>query len=382
MRPGPNERLPAHNTLNMRRIREIRLPLNIPSWLQKGEKITITDCLIFESLSFNSVRRNTVLPVRPWGLVKPNLAGPPALAVSNQNAINPIAPPAPAAPLPLSIFTDGRATHVPSAKLKAVKDLTVYLQDTAYERMLAHWIFLKDQEKPSWWNERRRNDDMDTINVPPLQAVPHPAREWIKECVRDAAEPQNRLTIPPLSVLPNLARGWVSACIREGRARSPIATAVMVGGQLDAISSCNVEGPEDSYQSNLSVSLHFNSEKAPSEEEAIGGSLNSTDTSSTSEDDPVSDYAPEISEQTEATWTGHWKRHYRAKAVAEVLRTAQSDEAVKLPEHTAKVVTSDRRVLIFKNVIVLPEDDSEEGQGRASKRRRTELQEIQPPNLQ
>ena len=381
MRPGPNERLPARNTLNMRRIREIRLPLNIPSWLQKGEKVTITDCLIFESLSLNSVRQNTVLPVRPWGLIKPTLAGPSALAVNNQNAINPIAPPAPAAPLPLGIFTDGRATHVPSAKLEAVRDLTAYLQDTAFERMLAHWIFLRDQEKPSWWNEHRQND-VDTINVPLLQAVPYLAREWIKECVRDAAEPQNRLTIPPLSVLPNTARGWVSACIRDGRARSPIATAVMVGGQLDAISSCNVEGPEDSYHSNFSVSLHFNSEKAPSEEEAIGGSLDSSDASSTSEDDRVSNSAPEISEQTEATWTEHWKRHYRAKAVAEVLRTGQSNEAVKLPEHTAKVVTSNRRVLIFKNVIVLPEDDSEEGQGRASKRRRTELLEIQPPNLQ
>ena len=114
MRPGLNEGIPARNTLNMRRIRDVRLPLNVPSWTQKSDNITLTDCLIFESLSFNSVRRNTILPVKPWGFVKPTLPGPPSQSASHQNLINATAPLAPPAPLPLRTFTDGKEAHIPT----------------------------------------------------------------------------------------------------------------------------------------------------------------------------------------------------------------------------------------------------------------------------
>ena len=298
MRPGHNERLPARNALNMRRLREVRLPLNIFSWYQKGENVTLTDCLIFESLSLNSVRRNTVLPVKPWGFVKPTLGGLPGLSVTHQNATNTTAPPAPPAPLPLCTFTDGMAEHTPSAKLNAIKDLTALLQDAAFERMLAHWIFLRDQQKPPWWNEHRPNDDEDTISVSNLQALPHPARDWIKECVREAGEIESRLFVPPVSVLPKVAQGWVTECLKEGRARS---TNPLVRERVKTTWSLEVAASDDSYISKLSLSLNYPEDEGQGE---LGGSENLRDASGSSRVSDTFSAAssiPEISKRTEAT---------------------------------------------------------------------------------
>ena len=372
MQPGPGERLPVRNTLNMRRARDVRLPLNIPCWVQKVSSVTMIDCLIFESLSLNSVRRNTVLPVRPWGLLKPSLPGAERQLASIQTLPGPAAPPAPPVPLPLRTFTDGKDVHIPSAKLNAVKDMTASLQDKAFERLLPHWIFLQDREKPRWWKERRGNNAEDNVTIPLPQAIPHPAREWIKECVRDAAEPQNRLTVPPLSILPKWTRGWVSACMVEGRARSPIGRDLTIGGWNEAINSANVIRLEDNYRSDLSVSLNFTDEKAPSEKENIAGSsdVSGSPNSSEEESDPVSE--PEIGERTEGTWAEHSREKHRVRAVAEALETGQPDEAVVLAENSAEVELRDRSLLVLKNVLVLPKDEGEDGQERVLKKRRTE----------
>ena len=358
MRPGRNEIIPARNTLNMRRIRDVRLPLNIPCWLQKGENIHLMDCLVFESLSLNSVRRNTILPVKPWGFIKPTLPEPPSQSGSNQNsggsaaslAAPPIAPPA---PLPLCTFTDGTESHISSAKLNAVKNLTAQLQDRAFDKLLPHWIFLQDHEKPQWWHERAGENTEDNISIPLLQAIPCPAREWIKECVRDAGEPQSRLTVPPVSILPKSSKAWVTACIKEGRARSPVATSSTVGRQADVISSVDATGSDYSYQSNLSLSLRFSEEEAPG---GMATGFSDTNEGSTlSETDSGKCSVPEVSERTEATWTKHWQNHYRAKAVTEALKAGRPGSAVVLSEHTAKVTTIDGRVLVFKNMFVRPE---------------------------
>lgn len=318
MRPGPGERIPARNTLNMRRIREVRLPLNIPSWLQKGETVTLTDCLIFESLSLNSIRRNTVLPVKPWGLLKPSLPGASLQLTNSQNVVGPAAPPAPPSPLPLRTFTGGKDLHIESAKLDAVKNITAILQDKAFERLLPHWIFLQDHEKPPWWKDRvNHNNTEDEVTIPLLHTVPAPARGWIKECVRDAAEPQNRLTIPPLSFLPQDSRGWIRACIREGRARSPIGMQLVVGASNGAIGSVDVLGVEDMYQSDLSVSLRFIDEGPGSEASSVTDFSNMSDASSAPRREPINMSEPEISERTEASWTEYWKRKDRARVVAE-----------------------------------------------------------------
>lgn len=347
MQPGHNESLPARNALNMRRIREVRLPLNIFSWHQKGEKVTLTDCLIFESLSLDSVQENTVLPVRPWGLIKPTLPGPSAPAAGPQNAANLTAQTAPPAPLPLGAFNDGNATHIPSAKLKAIKELTAHLQDKAFEQMLAHWVFLRDEDKPSWWNEHAHNRNRNDISIPPLPALPHLARDWIKECVREAGEPESRLIVPPMSVLPKAAQGWVTECLREGRARSMITPA----GQHTRMKwSLEVEASDDSYISDLSLLLNYPEDDEQGE---VGGSENGSDvsdSSSVSETFSVQSSVPEISERTEAAWAEHWKNHYRDKAITEGLETGQ--------------------------------DDEEDSQGHGSRRRRNELQEIAPPNVQ
>lgn len=331
MRPGLNERLPFRNTLNMRRIREVRLPLNIFCWHQKGERITLTDCLIFESLSLNSVRRNTVLPVKPWGFVKPILPGAPNQAVGLQNTTNLTAPPAPPAPLPLCTFTDGNATHVPSGKLKAIKELTAYLQDTAFERKLAHWIFLKDEEKPAWWNEHRRHRSVNSISVPLLQALPHPARDWIKECIREAGELESGFDGPPISALPRMVQGWVAECLKEGRARGRTQSSnLTVGEEAKTTWSLEVTAPDDSHTSNLSLVPEYPEDEG---QDDVGGGENvpdvgdlSSDSSSDSGTSSVQDFIPEISERTEATWEEHWKKHYRGKAVAETLGTGQPDQ--------------------------------------------------------
>ncbi|KAI4131499.1 MAG: hypothetical protein LQ347_002959 [Umbilicaria vellea] len=314
MQPGHNENLPARNALNMRRIREVRLPLNIFSWHQRGEKVTLTDCLIFESLSLDSVQENTVLSVRPWGLIKPALSGPPAPAAGHQNAANLTAQIPLPAPLPLGTFNDGNATHVPSAKLTAIKELTACLQDKAFEQMLAHWVFLRDEDKPLWWDEHTHNRNRNLISIPILSALPHLARNWIKECVREAGEPESRWVVPPMSVLPKTVQGWVAECLKEGRARSVITPA---GQQARTDWSLEVEASDDSYISDLSLLLNY---PEVDEQGNVGGSEHGSDvsdSSSVSETFSVQSSVPEISERTEATWAEHWKDHYRDKVITE-----------------------------------------------------------------
>ena len=382
MRPGLNEGIPARNTLNMRRIRDVRLPLNVPSWTQKSDNVTLTDCLIFESLSFNSVRRNTILPVKPWGFVKPILPGPLSQSASHQNLINATAPLAPPAPLPLRTFTDGKEAHVPTVKLNAVKNLIAHLQDTAFEKLLPHWIFLQNQEKPRWWNEHRDKDPHDTISIPLLSAMPHLARDWIKECVREAAEPQSRLVVPPVSVLPKSSRGWVTECMRDGRARSAVATGSMIVEQSRRTWSLEVEAPEDSYISELSQSLLFTEDEAQGEPEETASFSGTSDLSSVSEGMSCQSCSPELNERTQATWTEHWRNYSRVKAIAKALRTGRPGSAVVLADHSARITTSDRRLMVFKNVLVVPETigrgqryGPDEVQEPGSKRRRTLIEE-------
>lgn len=348
MQPGPNESLPARNALNMRRIREVRLPLNIFSWHQKGERVTLTDCLIFESLSLESVRQNTVLPVKPWGLVKATLPGLPGLsapAAGQQIAANLTAQPAPPASLPLGTFTGSNITHVPSAKLTAIEELTANLQNKAFEQMLAHWVFLRNEDKPLWWDEHTQDRNRNHISIPPLPALPHLARDWIKECVREAGDPESRLIIPPISVVPKAARGWVAQCLREGRARSMVTPADQ---HTRTKWSLEVAASDDSYISDLSLVLNYPEDDEQGEVRGSENGSDISDSSSGSETFSVQSSVPEISERTEAAWEEHWRNHYRDKADAEGTDTGQADE-----------------------------DDS---QGQGSRRRQTELREIAPPN--
>lgn len=351
MHPGHNERLPARNALNMRRIREVRLPLNIPSWLRKGDRVTLTDCLIFESLSLNSVQRNTVLPVRPWGLVKPTLRGAPALAMNH----NPAVPPAPPAPLPLQTFTDGKEKHIASEKLQEIKKLTAFLQDTAFERMLAHWIFLRDEEKPSWWNEQTSDSNKDNISIPLTHALPHAAREWIKECVREAGEVGSDSFVPPVTRLPKWAQRWVTECLKEGRARGSIPPTDRRGNRGWSL---DVAASDDSYISKLSLSLTYPEEQRSDQADCSDYDSSISNHSGVSEIFSVLNSMPEASERSEASWTHHWRTHYRDKAIAEALKTGKPGEAVILAQHTGRVKTADRRFLVFKNLLVVPENSN------------------------
>ena len=200
--------------------------------------------------------------------------------------------------------------------------------------------------------------------------------------MREAAEPQSRLVVPPVSVLPKSSRGWVTECMRDGRARRAVATGSMIVEQAERTWSLEVEASEDSYISELSQSLHFTEEEAQCEPEETPSFSETSDLSSVSEGLSRQSCSPELNEGTQATWIEHWRNYSRVKAVAKALRTGQPGSAVVLADHGARITTSDRRLMVFKNVLVIPETigrgqgyGPDEVQEPGSKRRRTSIEE-------
>ena len=197
--------IPNRNALNMKRMREVRLPLGIFCWVQKTFRITILDCLTAEQYTSDGVDFNTVLDVdhATRQLVTP------AWAVGN--------PLFPTQPLPWNSFLVNGQINTPDAGLTAILDLLAYLQDLALDQQLPHWLFLPNHLKPHWWSSA--TSDPNQISLPLLSSMPHWSRAWLKECVKDAATPNNSLNlrVPPLDCLPPTSRGWINECIIQGR---------------------------------------------------------------------------------------------------------------------------------------------------------------------
>ena len=161
------------------------------------------DCLIHETISLSSVRQNTVLEVRSYGMDKPTLG-------SGTN---------PSAPIPLNRFLRNNQWHVPSTTLEKIFDCIANLQDTAFEKGCPHWIFLENRHKPKSWQDRaatmnHSRSGPDDIKFPPTDDMPRQAVEWIKNCVREAAA--LRQPVPDLNKIPEHAVDWVGECIEEG----------------------------------------------------------------------------------------------------------------------------------------------------------------------
>ncbi|KAL9119639.1 MAG: hypothetical protein Q9187_003805 [Circinaria calcarea] len=205
VRMAPGVSVPNRNALNMKRMREVRLPLGIFCWVQKTFRITVLDCLTAEQYTTDGVDFNTMLQVdyATRELVTP------AWAVGN--------PLFPTRPLPWNSFLVNGQLNTPEAGLTAILDLMAYLQDLAQDQQLPHWLFLPNHLKPHWWSSA--TSDPNKINLPSLSALPHWSRVWLKECVRDAATPNNllNLRVPPLDCLPPSSRRWIHECIIQGR---------------------------------------------------------------------------------------------------------------------------------------------------------------------
>lgn len=90
----------SRNVLNMKRIREVQLPLGIFCWASKATRITVLDCLTAKQLTSDDIDFNTILNLdyKTLELVTP------AWAVGN--------PLFPATPLPWNSFLENGQTNI------------------------------------------------------------------------------------------------------------------------------------------------------------------------------------------------------------------------------------------------------------------------------
>ena len=220
MHPDQKHGLISMQAMSMQRTR-FRDQLGLACWVKRTEFPSLNEMLKTEQYSLDSVRRNTSLPVKPWGLVRPVLE-PGAFPVT---------------PLPLDTFTGAGRVHAPSARLRMVYEEIGDLQGWAFNRGCPHWIFLPNWEKPDAWINRARAQhrtltEPDDITFPDENSIPKDALAWIKECVVSAAAGQSGMIVPDLQTLPGHARGWVAKCVQEGQAMAASTTTTAIPSNL------------------------------------------------------------------------------------------------------------------------------------------------------
>ncbi|MCJ1393427.1 hypothetical protein MMC18_006301 [Xylographa bjoerkii] len=196
---GMDEKLLSGNAINMRKVR-FRNEFNIPCWKRRMEQPPMVECLILEQFSYGSLIRNTVAPVTATHILKPSMAGyPPVL-------------------LPLDAFTGSLAPYQPSEKLCRNYELLAELEDLAFDKGYAHWIFLENKYKPKHWitkaqGQRHPHTGSNEISVPRTEAMPTAAVKYIEACIREAFNGQGFL--PPVAQLPAHTRVWVRSVINN-----------------------------------------------------------------------------------------------------------------------------------------------------------------------
>ncbi|MCJ1380700.1 hypothetical protein MMC17_003808 [Xylographa soralifera] len=207
MQPAKGEEVLNPNAINMQKVR-LRNALNVPCWNRRHSEPTIVECLMHEQYSWLSVVLNTTLPVGPTGLIKP---APPV--AEGTTAIPPEI-------LPFTTFLEDGADGVrePSTRLKKIFSTVAGLQDTAYDKGYAHWIFLENKDKPLHWSfraqsQRHARARPDDVSVPTIKAMPLAAVAWIEFCIRDAAAVGSILPAP--EKLPTHAADWINNVISE-----------------------------------------------------------------------------------------------------------------------------------------------------------------------
>ena len=237
MRPDEKHGLLSTQTMSMQRTR-CRDQLGLACWVKRTEFPSLNEMLKTEQYSFDSVRHNTTLPVRPWGLMRPVLE-PGAFPVT---------------PLPLDTFIGTGRYHNPSPRLKMVFKEIGDLQGLAFGNSCPHWIFLPNRDKPDAWIDKARAQHRtltgpDDITFPEELAIPKDALVWIKECVVLAASGQSGMVVPNLETLPSHARLWVAKCIHEGQTiAANMAPGTMLGApQSGVIAPASNHGMDEGH---------------------------------------------------------------------------------------------------------------------------------------
>ncbi|MCJ1393423.1 hypothetical protein MMC18_006297 [Xylographa bjoerkii] len=207
MRPEEGEEVLHPNAINMQKVR-LRNVLNIPCWIRCQTEPTIVECLMHEQYSWLSVLLNTTLAVGPTGLMKP--ASP---AGASAAEISPEA-------LMLTTFLEDGADgfREPSTRLKIIFQTIASLQDKAYDKGYAHWIFLENKDKPSSWSlransKRHERTRLNEISIPKTETMPLAAVAWIEYCIRDAAKAGDVLPAP--DKLPKHAADWIENIVAK-----------------------------------------------------------------------------------------------------------------------------------------------------------------------
>ncbi|MCJ1435803.1 hypothetical protein MMC27_005178 [Xylographa pallens] len=199
MWPGEGETLLQANAMNMQKTR-LRNALNVPCWVRRGSEPAIVECLIHEQYSYASVCLNTTLHVGRAGLVKPVMPDTIAMAAPEV--------------LPLTEFLHSEGRHEPSARLQKIFQTIAGLQDIAFEKGYAHWIFLENRHKLQSWiskaeRQRRPLTRPDEISLPRTEAMPQAAVAWIESCIRDTVGDKGEGFLPAAETLPKHAMLWV-----------------------------------------------------------------------------------------------------------------------------------------------------------------------------
>ena len=238
MHPDKKHGLLSTQTMSMQRTR-CRDQLGLACWVKRTEFPSLNEMLKTEQYSLDSVRHNTTLPVRPWGLMRPVLE-PGTFPVT---------------PLPLDTFTGTGRRHNPSPRLKMVFKEIGKLQDLAFDNGYPHWIFLPNCDKPDAWIDKARAQHRsltgpNDMTFPEELAIPKDALTWIKECVVLAASGQSGMVVPNLETLPSHARLWVGRCIHEGQTiASNIATKTVLGvPRPGVIAPASDHGMDEGYK--------------------------------------------------------------------------------------------------------------------------------------
>lgn len=209
MWPMAGQNVLQANAINMRKTR-LRNALSLPCWVRRTKKPTMLDCLLHEQYSWNSVLHNSALPVGNGGFVKPVMPG-------SDTPATPVL-------IHLRTFTGAQFPHMPSEWLEKVFDTIADLQDKAFIKGYAHWIFLKNGDKPAFWSFKAESQHHPRtgpleIRVPRVETMPSTARIWIEECVRDAS--RSGPFVPTLASLPEHTRRWIRSIPESTNSTDP-----------------------------------------------------------------------------------------------------------------------------------------------------------------
>ena len=246
MHPGPGDTLLKENAINMQKTR-LRKALNIACWNRDKGTPDLIECLEKEQLSWDSVLRNTSLPVLgPLGMIKRSLP--------NTTSPMPLNPPA---RIPLTRFTKGiDKPHVPSPRLVEIYQLISNLQCEAFERGCCHWIFLPNSAKPEEWTKKARSQrhartGPEEIIFPARQDINNLALALIEDRIEAAAAEESGMDAPDVTTLPDHSRLWVSSCIARGRARKEAKLQAAMASQQQDLSDIETKQDEVEDQAEL-----------------------------------------------------------------------------------------------------------------------------------